>query len=154
MIKALRLAFVTLLLLLHTESVLAQHNHGRRNVVEIEYDTVPQHDEVLPEAPDDLLLRFNDYVRLIKLTLKKNDMEPLDIGFQFDPIGNRVFIQELPPLEEADYYTAEWAVLNAENIMVYGFFCFSFGPNAEIPTTIIDSRQLPSSPVFGDKNQS
>lgn len=145
-----KFAFVTSLVFLHMEPLMAQHNHGRRNVVEIEYDTVPRHDEVLPEAPGDLLLRFNDYVRLIKLTLKKNDVEPLDIGFQFDPLGNRVFIQELPPLEQADYYTAEWAVLNADNIMVYGFFCFSFGPGAEVPTTVINSRQVPSVPIFGE----
>jgi len=149
MTAVFRFAFTTLLFLLHAESVLAQHNHGRRNVVEIELDTAPQHDEVLAEAPTDLLLRFNDYVRLVKLTLKKNDIEPLDIGFQFEPVGNRVFIQELPFLDKADYYTAEWAVLNADNIMVYGFFCFSFGPDAQVPTDVINSRQFPSAPVFG-----
>jgi len=150
MVAVFRLV-TTLLLLLHMQSVLAQHNHGRRNVLAIEYDTAPRHDEVLAEAPRDLLLRFNDYVRLVKLTLKKNDVEPMDIGFQFEPVGNRVFIQELPPLGQADYYTAEWAVLNADNIMIYGFFCFSFGPDAEVPTNIINSRQFPSAPVFGER---
>jgi len=148
--KEFTLSFVALMLLFDTGAAFAQHNHGRRNVIEIEYETAPRHDEVLKDAPDDLLLRFNDYVRLVKLTLKKNDLELLDIGFQFNPVGNRVFIQQLPPLEKADYYTAEWAVLNADNIMVYGFFCFSFGPDAKVPTTIINSRQFPSSPVFGD----
>jgi len=147
---SLNVVYIAMLLLLPLDSALAQHNHGRRNTVEIEYQSSPQHDEVLSEAPADLLLRFNDYVRLVKLTLKKNDMELVDIGFRFEPLGNRVFIQDLPALEEADYYTADWAVLNAENVMVYGFFCFSFGPDAKVPTAIINSRQLPSAPIFGD----
>lgn len=132
-----------------SQSVYAQHSHGRRNTIEIEHETIPVHDQILEEAPKDLIIRFNEYLRLIKLTLKVGDREMIDIGFQFSPVASRVFIQSLPELADAEYYTAEWAALNADNIMVYGFFCFSFGPDAQAPTSIINSRLIPSGPTFG-----
>jgi len=149
MIAVFRFSCIALLLLLPWDLAFAQHNHGRRNVLEISYETSPDHDEVLEVAPSDLMLRFNDYVQLVKLTLKKDDTRLTDIGFQFEPQANRVFIHELPPLEDAEFYTAEWAILNSDGIMVYGFFCFSFGPDAQVPTTILNARQLPSTPVIG-----
>lgn len=132
-----------------SQGVYAQHSHGRRNTIEVEHETIPIHDQILEVAPKDLIIRFNEYLRLIKLTLKVEDHEMIDIGFQFSPAASRVFIQDLPELAEAEYYTAEWAALNAENVMVYGFFCFSFGPNAKVPTSIINSRLIPSGPTFG-----
>lgn len=132
-----------------SQGVYAQHSHGRRNTIEVEHDTLPVHDQVLEVAPSDLIIRFNDYIRLIKLTLKVEDRQMIDIGFQFSPAASRVFIQDLPELAAAEYYTAEWAALNAENVMVYGFFCFSFGPGAKVPTSIISSRIIPGGPTFG-----
>lgn len=126
---------------------MAQHSHGgRRNTVDFEHETVPAHDEILKRAPEHLILRFSEYVRLVKLTLKAEDLEPINVDFKFTPLANRVFIQEVPKLAKADYYTAEWAALNADNIMIYGYFCFSFGPGAVTPTTIINSRVFPSTP--------
>lgn len=144
----LRCLLVIIFLFL-SQGVYAQHSHGRRNTIEIEHDTIPVHDQTLEEAPKDLIIRFNDYLRLIKLTLKVEDREMIDIGFQFSPAASRVFIQSLPELDAAEYYTAEWAALNANNVMVYGFFCFSFGPDAKIPTSIINSRVIPTGPTFG-----
>jgi methionine-rich copper-binding protein CopC len=132
--------------LLINGNVQAQHSHGRRNTIEIEHQTVPEHDQVLEHAPEYLILRFSEYMRLVKLTVKVEDMEMIDIGFQFTPISNRVFTQMIPDLEGADYYTAEWAALNSENVMVYGYFCFSFGPDAKIPTSVINARVFPSNP--------
>ncbi len=140
---------LAILFLFLSQGVYAQHSHGRRNTIEIEHDTIPAHDQILEVAPKDLIIRFNDYLRLIKLTLKVEDREMIDIGFQFSPAASRVFIQGLPELAAAEYYTAEWAALNAENVMVYGFFCFSFGPDARVPTSIINSRVIPTGPTFG-----
>jgi len=83
---------------------------------------------------------------LAKLTLKAEDIKPIDIGFKFDTRNNRAFTQLLPELEPAAYYTAEWAAISADNKMYYGFFCFSFGPDAVVPTTIIEARKYPDSP--------
>lgn len=132
--------------LIFSNDVLAQHSHGRRNTIDFEHETVPAHDQVLKQAPEHLIVRFSEYVRLAKLTLKVEDLEIINVDFQFSPVANRVFIQELPELEKADYYTAEWAALNSGNIIIYGYFCFSFGPGARIPTTIINARVFPSTP--------
>ena len=94
-----------------------------------------------------MILRFNDYVRLVKWTLKAEDLRNVEIDFKFSNEYNKVFIQDLPQLEHAAYYTAEWAALDANNVIVYGLFCFSFGPNALTPTTIINSRVFSSDPV-------
>lgn len=140
---------VTILIFFLSQCAYAQHSHGRRNTVDIEHETVPAHDQVLEVAPDYLIIRFNEYLRLIKLTLKAEDRQMIDVGFQFTNSASRVFIQDIPELAKADYYTAEWAALNNKNVMVYGFFCFSFGPDAKVPTTIINSRQILTGPTFG-----
>lgn len=142
-VRAIRFASWALMV---SQSAMAQHNHGRRNTVELEYESIPSHDEVLELAPEDLVLRFNEYVRLVKFTLKVEDREMLDINFNFALNANKVFIQPIPALKSADYYTAEWAVLNADSVLVFGYFCFSFGANARVPTTIINARQFPASP--------
>jgi methionine-rich copper-binding protein CopC len=142
-VRFLFLAFM--MLLVFQQSAYAQHFHGRRNTVELSHETVPRHDEVLVDAPENLILRFGEYVRLVKLTLKAEDVDTVDVHFSYRPQANRVFIQEIPELAPATYYTAEWAAINADNIMVYGFFCFSFGPDAVVPTTVIpvdDSRHI------------
>lgn len=144
------LSLFAIFTLLLCESAYAQHSHGRRRAIEIEHETIPIHDQVLEKAPNDVIIRFNEYLRLIKITLKAEDREMIDIGFQFSTATSRVFIQSVPELAEAAYYTVEWAALNSNNVMVSGFFCFSFGPNAQVPTTIISSRQFPDSPTFGD----
>jgi methionine-rich copper-binding protein CopC len=135
-----------LLVFLLNENVQAQHSHGRRNTVELELQTEPYDDQVLELAPEILILRFTEYVSLVKLTLKVEDMEPIDIGFQFSTAFSRVFIQMIPELESAKYYTAEWAALTSENVVAYGSFLFSFGSDAKKPSSIIDSRVFPDSP--------
>lgn len=139
-------AILVMLVILFSESALAQHSHGRRNTIDFEHETVPAHDEILAKAPEHLILRFSEYVRLVKLTLKAEDLKMVGVDFQFTNAANRVFIQEIPELKKAAYYTAEWAALNTDNVMIYGYFCFSFGPGAVTPTTIINSRVFPSTP--------
>ncbi len=134
--KLLILTFL-LLALLGSELAQAQHSHGRRNTVELSYESMPVHDAVLGTAPENLILRFGEYVRLVKLTLKAEDRDVVDLGFQYRPDASRVFIQDVPALAPATYYTAEWAAINMDNVMVSGFFCFSFGPGAVVPTSVI-----------------
>lgn len=144
-----KMKFVSILGFLYlciSTSAFAQHSHGRRNTVELEYESIPAHDAILTNAPMDMILRFNEYVRLVKLTLKAEDIRTIEIDFQFSNDSSRVFIQELPELDRAAYYTAEWAALNVDNVIVYGFFCFSYGPGARRPTSIIESRVFPSDP--------
>ncbi len=140
-------SLLALIILVLCSDAIAQHSHGRRNTIELEYESNPTHDEVLKTSPEDILLRFNDYVRLVKLTLSAEDTLNVPIDFEFSNSYSKVFIQELPKLRQAAYYTVEWAALNPENIIVYGFFCFSFGPDARVPTTIINARNFPDNPI-------
>jgi len=126
--------------------VQAQHAHGRRNIVELDIDTEPQHDEVTDVAPQYLILRFTEYVRVMKLTVKADGLRSIDIGFLFTPTPNRVFVQTLPELDFAEFYAVEWAALNAQNILVSGEFLFSFGPQALVPSAIIEAREFPATP--------
>jgi len=135
-----------LLAALASQELQAQHSHGRRNTIAFDYESVPAHDEVLTEAPTDLILRFSEYVRLVKLTLTAEDRVNVPIPFVYDVTASRVFIQEIPQLQDADYYTAEWSALNADNVLMFGYFCFSFGPDARVPTSIIDARVFPDRP--------
>lgn len=137
---------VLLAAVLTSQDAQAQHSHGRRNTIEFEYESVPVHDEVLEEAPRDLILRFSEYVRLVKLTLTAEDRVNVPIPFVYDVNASRVFIQEIPELQNADYYTVEWSALNEDNILMFGFFCFSFGPDARVPTSIINAREFPDRP--------
>ncbi len=137
---------LALLLAIGFETSQAQHSHGRKRVLEIEHDTLPMHDEVLEGQPEYLILRFNDYVRLAKFTLKADDVIPVDIGFKFDVKSSRVFTQILPELAPAAYYTAEWAAITEDNKIYTGHFCFSFGPGAVPPTQILEALEFPETP--------
>lgn len=127
----------------------AQHSHGRRNTAALEYESIPAHNAVLAHAPEDLVLRFSEYVRMMKFTLKANDTASIALDFKFSMDASRVFIQKLPALPPAaEFYTAEWAALNVDNVIVYGLLRFAVGVDAKNPQTIIDARSFPSAPFL------
>lgn len=109
---------------------------------EVEVESVPADDEILPAAPADLLVRFSTYVRLVKLTLKGADGDPIDIGFRYQPDASRVFLWNLPQLPVADYYTVEWAAIDPTNLVARGSFNFAFGPNARLPPELIPDEEI------------
>jgi methionine-rich copper-binding protein CopC len=115
----------------------AQHVMTINSNRDVVTETAPVEDAVLAEAPADLMMRFSNYVRLVKLSLKAPGDEPVDIGFRYDPDVSRVFFWNLPPLPPADYYTVEWAAIDASNFVARGSFSFSFGPNARPPSELI-----------------
>lgn len=122
--------------------LLAPLTHGQHVMTinsnsDVVTETAPAEDEVLAEAPADLMMRFSTYVRLVKLSLKAPGDEPVDIGFRYDPDASRVFFWNLPPLPAADYYTVEWAAIDPSNFVARGSFSFSFGPNARPPSELI-----------------
>ncbi|MDT8429125.1 MAG: copper resistance protein CopC [Pseudomonadales bacterium] len=137
---------VLVLLLCLPDFVFAQHTlHMRRNTIDLPNESLPADDQVLRTSPDNLILRFGDYVRLVKLTLKATDEnfseKPIDLGFQYNPNPNRVFITAVPELPKAQYYTADWAVLDTNNTIVYGTICFAVGPDAVTPSLIIPPEE-------------
>jgi methionine-rich copper-binding protein CopC len=131
------IGFVTLLITLLAASSHAQHVMTINSNSDVVTETAPVENEVLAEAPADLMMRFSTYVRLVKLSLKAPDNEAVDIGFRYDPDASRVFFWNLPPLPAADYYTVEWAAIDSSNFVARGSFSFSFGPNAKPPSELI-----------------
>jgi|TARA_B100000959_G_C14944727_1_gene609354 hypothetical protein len=51
-------------------------------------------------------------------------------------------VESLPVLAAADYYTAEWAVLDGEGKLIKGVFSFSFGDDARPPSDYRDQMQM------------
>jgi len=98
--------------------------------------TMPDNDEILNSAPESITLLFESDVVLLKLALREpgQGKEPIDIGFRYRPGAGVRFIQPLPILPIADYYTVEWAAFDANAGLIKGTFYFSFGDNAHPPS--------------------
>ncbi len=100
--------------------------------------TLPHDDAVLEHAPARLALEFENEVRLVKLTLRTSEArELLDIGFRYGPNSDTSFTHQLPTLESAPYYIAEWAVVTADERIIQGRFHFAFGPDAQPPSELM-----------------
>lgn len=136
------LSFLAIFLILLAPTAYGQHiMDGGASASDVEMQSTPADDQVLPASPKDLMLRFSTYVRLVKLTLKAPDEDIVEIGFRYSPEASRVFFWELPDLPEADYYTVEWAAIDPANLVARGSFNFSFGSNALPPSQIIPEEE-------------
>jgi methionine-rich copper-binding protein CopC len=108
--------------------------------ISIETETAPADDSVLLEAPDQLQLEFAYDVRLVKLTLRNELRDWVDIDFRYDPTIQEKFQWDIPELTQATYYTADWAILATNDRFIRGSFSFSFGPEAQSPSVIKESE--------------
>ena len=102
--------------------------------ISIETETSPADDSVLAAAPERLRLEFPYAVRLVKLTLRNELRDWVDISFRYDPTVREEFFWDVPQLNIATYYTADWAILAENDFLVRGSFSFSFGPDAQAPS--------------------
>lgn len=133
-----------LLSTLGVEPVHAQHQgHGgpqfgvsaeRAGIVA---ESSPVDDSILGSAPSSLDLSFDQPVQLVKLVLYTNERDWIDIDFRFDPRTGTEFSWPVPELEQLDYYSVSWAILDERDALVKGSFNFSFGPGAEAPSEVI-----------------
>ncbi len=105
-------------------------------------ETSPADDSVLSVAPEQLRLEFPYGVRLVKLTLRNELRDWVDIRFRYDPKVQEKFLWDIPKLDAATYYTADWAILAENDRLVRGSFSFSFGPGAESPSVTKAAEQL------------
>lgn len=117
-----------------------------------ETETVPVDDSVLLEAPDQLQLEFPYNVRLVKLTLRNELRDWVDIDFRYDPTVKEKFLWPIPELGQATYYTADWAILATNERLVRGSFSFSFGPEAQAPSVIKAAEALLLESINGGPN--
>lgn len=113
-------------------------------------ETMPSDDAVLTNAPDKLTLRFPERVRLVKLTLHTENRDWIDIDFRYNPRPDQHFVWQLPGLQQASYYTADWAILGNNDQLIRGSFSFAFGPDAEAPSAIRRAQELLLEQRYGD----
>ncbi len=99
-------------------------------------NTLPANDAILVEPPQELQLHFPSNVRLVKLTLHTAQRDWVDIDFRYNPSPDQEFVWQLPALQNATYYTADWAILAANDELVRGSFSFAFGNGAQLPSVI------------------
>lgn len=105
-----------------------------RTSAEIIAESAPLDDQVLSLPPSLLGLNFPQNVRLVKLVLYNENREWVDINFRYDPRPDSSFSWPIPDLQQTSYYTADWAILAAGDLLVRGSFSFTFGAGAEPPS--------------------
>lgn len=114
--------------------------------------STPLDDAVLKEAPVSLSLDFPQRVRLVKLVLRNSLQDWIDINFRYNPRVGDSFTLPLPDLAAATYYTADWAILAANDQLVRGSFSFSFGPDAKPPSIEKEVNEILLQLRYGDPN--
>lgn len=112
--------------------------------------TAPVDDEVLGSAPGELSIQFPRAVRLVKLTLRNESRDWVDIQFRYDPRPDQRYILPLPQLNSAKYYTADWAILGVNDQLIRGSFSFAFGPEARAPSFHKAAEELVMRQRYGD----
>lgn len=153
--KELRIAMLALVLMLLPVVAHSQHTHG----VLSPSVTFPQDDAVLRDAPRMITMSFRVDVRLLKMALYTDGGEWIDIGFIYNHSKvDHNFVMPIPgELPPAEYYVAEWSVVDESQRFLRGEFLFSFGPGAIPPSETIeasygstDSENLPSTGAYAE----
>lgn len=123
-------------------SALAQHDMSHMSGMGAEnVSTMPADDAVMASAPKSVMLQFEEEHVLVKLVLKDPAAEFIDISFRFDPVSKQHFSHALPPLAPADYYEVGWAALDMQGKLHKGTFHFSFGPDANPPSSYLSQEE-------------
>jgi methionine-rich copper-binding protein CopC len=104
--------------------------------IAIKTKTSPSDDSVLATAPKEMNIEFPTPVRLVKLTLRKEERDWVDINFRYSPTDRKNYEWSLPVLKPAAYYTADWAILSTNDRLIRGNFSFSFGADAQRPSVV------------------
>ena len=124
---------------LGSPTLLAQHTmpdmdtgHG------LQLSTMPADDQVIANSPQSIMLNFESDVRLVKLALKETKQGEILIDFRYNPVAAKHFEQALPALAAANYYKVEWAALDRVGKLVRGSFYFSFGDDAQPPSSYME----------------
>ena len=140
---------ITSLILLAGNTVLGQQARGPHypsaaDVTGIvkETETTPGDDSVLASDPASLGLSFPRNVRLVKLTLRNEERDWVDINFRYNPRAEDDYSLDLPELGQAIYYTADWAILGVNDLLIRGSFSFAFGADAVQPSVIKEEEEL------------
>lgn len=113
-------------------------------------ETSPVDDAVLTSAPAYIDLKFQSPVRLVKLTLRNQKRDWVDIEFRYNPRPAASYSWDLPELAAADYYIADWAILGENDRLIRGSFSFAFGPDAQAPSFHRTAEEMLLQQRYGD----
>lgn len=120
------------------------------NIIIQQTQTLPADDAVLSEAPEQINLQFPVPVRLVKLTLRNQQRDWVDIEFRYSPRPAANYTWLLPQLAVADYYIADWAILGENDQLIRGSFSFAFGPDAKSPSIYRAAEEALLQQRYGD----
>jgi len=122
--------------MLGSPAALAQHTMPGMDAGDgLQVATMPADDQVIANSPHSIMLNFETDVRLVKLALKETKQGEILIDFRYNPNAAKHFEQPLPTLAAANYYKVEWAALDRVGKLVRGSFYFSFGDDAQPPSS-------------------
>jgi methionine-rich copper-binding protein CopC len=120
------------------------------NIIIQQTQTLPADDAVLSDAPEQINLQFPVPVRLVKLTLRNQQRDWVDIEFRYNPRPAANYTWLLPQLAVADYYIADWAILGDNDQLIRGSFSFAFGPDAKSPSIYRAAEEALLQQRYGD----
>lgn len=120
------------------------------NIIVQQTQTLPADDAVLSDAPEQINLQFPVPVRLVKLTLRNQQRDWVDIEFRYNPRPAANYTWLLPQLAVADYYIADWAILGDNDQLIRGSFSFAFGPDAKSPSIYRAAEEALLQQRYGD----
>lgn len=95
----------------------------------------PRHEAVVM-SPEALMLRFNEQVRLLRVTLVHQPSHNIDFGFAASTAAQQEFSYELPMLMLGEH-TVTWTVIGADGHTVSNSFSFTVsndGAEADMQT--------------------
>jgi copper resistance protein C len=95
--------------------------------------SLPGHETVVA-SPDTLMLRFNEQVRLLRVTLVHGAGHHIDFGFAATTTAQQEFSYELPTLMLGEH-TVNWTVIGADGHTISNSFKFTVsndGVEAEV----------------------
>ncbi len=84
--------------------------------------SLPGHEAVVT-SPEQLVLNFNDDVRLLRLTLVHGASHNIDVGFSPSTAAQRTFTHDLPDLMLGTH-TVDWTIVGTDGHTVSGSFNF------------------------------
>lgn len=147
--------FVLAILASALASAQAARHGGQHQVADVtgiaaKTETSPADNTVLEQAPGQIDLLFPVDVRLVKLVLRNEQRDWVDIDFRYNPRSGQNFQWQLPLLRQAVYYTVDWAVLDHTERLVKGNFSFAFGADAKAPSITRAAEEALLQRRYGD----
>ena len=88
----------------------------------------PENKQVVTHLPKELVLNFNQAVRLIKLKISDANRDNIALPFKAHKEAKQKFQVPLPQLKPSEYIV-NWTIMGADSHIIKGDFSFTYQPN-------------------------